>query len=172
MVRRTTFVVLSLAWVFGASAQIDAPAQYRLGRSLYESSAGPEDDAKAVALFEAAARTGYAPAQFMMGFHLMRPETVDLPKARDWLQKAAEQREACAMQSLGNLARRGLHPDRVAAAAWLRLAAAYSPSEIDCGLNELPKATKDFEAKMTTAERVNAKQRVDAFIAAHPVGKK
>lgn len=84
------------------------------------------DYATAHAAFAPRAEAGEATAQFYLGIMRLRglDGVADVPAARAWLLRAAEQRHAAAQHQLADLYGRGVGPDdRAEALRWLRHAA-------------------------------------------------
>lgn len=74
-----------------------APAAFDQGRQLRAT-----DSARALVLIESAARSGHAPAMFILSSMLMAGEggPRDEARSRQWLEKAAEEDNPEAMQQL------------------------------------------------------------------------
>lgn len=141
-------------------------SQNNLGIIYMASAQHGESDESAAACFHAAAKRGYAPAQYNLALLYERGHGVprDKQEARIWFLRAAEQGDPAAQFRLGLQShRQSLDPEsadppesRIEALKWLLLAAQqdYHNAEALCG---------SLILEMTCAQVSDSNQRAAAF---------
>lgn len=159
----------------------DPKAQYYIGFMHYSGKGVTQDSTEALKWVKPAAESGVAEAQYL--FAVMTEEGLPEPKVngkkkvkpkvkRDlhkaeaikWLTLASEQGHVTAQLKLANrhLYGQGVPQDMVQAYTWCGIAQLLAPSR--CNPQEyIP------TYRMTAAQRDEAKQRVQAWLTAHPV---
>lgn len=114
---------------------VDPRTQYDLAMKYYTGHGMPQDNAKAAALFQAAAAGGVSEAQFRLGTTYLNSSSPqhDFAEAARLFQLAAEQNHARAQHMLAMMYERGdgVPRDLVRAHMWFDLAAAGGFSAAD-----------------------------------------
>ncbi len=160
----------ALRWYRKAAEQGEAQAQNSLGAMYSLGQGAVQDDVEAVRWFRKSAEQGFALAQSNLGamYAEGRGVTQDGAEAVRWYSKASEQGLAGAGYNLGELYELGKGISRNTAEAyyWFALATTVEPAgEIH---NEAVKARDRVAAQLTTAQRAEAQERVQAWLKAHP----
>jgi localization factor PodJL len=124
-----------------AAAQGDPSALFEIGRRYTDGDGVERDLAKAAIWYEAAARSGSAPAQYRYANFLEKGHGVplDVEKSALWYQRAAEQGNALAMHNLAVIHTTGLvggKPDMETALGWFHKAAelGVKDSQVNLGI--------------------------------------
>ena len=133
---------IAVGWLEKAARLNHAKAQESLG-SIYANGVGVKQDfITARNWYLKAARNGLGSAQYLMAtmfrFGLFESE-VDMQKAIEWYQRAAQQNVAAAQLALGKLVMRGKHvkQDDAAALQWLMLAHANGSQGAEAYIQQL-----------------------------------
>jgi Sel1 repeat len=159
----------------------DPKAQYYLGFMHYSGKGVTQDSTEAIKWVKPAAESGLAEAQYL--FAMMNEDGLPEPKvsgkkkvkakpkkvvhkaeAIKWLTLASEQGHVTAQVKLAerHLHGQGIPQDMVQAYTWCGIAQLLAPSRCN---------PQDYipTYRMTTAQRDEARQRVQAWLTAHPV---
>lgn len=132
----------------------DAKAQFQLGMSYRNGTAGKPDPGLAYQWLAKSAAQGYPDAQYAVGtLHLAGHGVLQsFPSAFEWFERAAQQNHAEAQYNLGRMYRRGygVPTDNVKAYVWFNLAAAQG--------NDRAREARDSLLTLMTPDQVKAAQ--------------
>jgi len=136
---------------------------------VYAGQGEPQDYAKAAEWFRKAAEQGHAEAQFTLSllYHDRQGVQKDDAQAAKWLLKSAEQGYASAQKNLAVLyaGGEGVPQSYPETYFWLSVVAAGKQGEDKI---EIDRYIDIAKAQMTVAEQLNARERVDKWLAEHP----
>jgi len=160
----------ALRWYRKAAEQGEAQAQNSIG-AMYSLGQGVvRDDVEAVRWYRKSAEQGFALAQSNLGAMYAEGRGIaqDGAEAVRWYSKAAEQGLAEAQYNLGELYElgKGVPRDGAEAYYWFALAATVEPAgEVH---DEAVKSRDRVAAQLTAAQVAETKNRVLAWVKAHP----